>query len=107
MTSSNALHRSPEVILKFLSAELSVQGEYKDAKSKRSEGGDGGDVKATLRGTHSEEVLREKLDDFIELFLLCPRCDNPDSGMLVTLQKKRPPELHYNFASCGCAERYS
>ena len=60
---------------KFFGCELGAQTQI-DLKNERY----------IVNGAHDGEKLQEILDDFIQKFVLCPECENPET-VLVSLQK--------------------
>lgn len=63
---SNSIKRDPEHILKFLSYELNVQ--TKVDKNKH-----------VINGKHDQDLLQCLIFSFIEKFVLCKFCENPET----------------------------
>ncbi|WVQ85244.1 hypothetical protein IAT38_007409 [Cryptococcus sp. DSM 104549] len=63
---ARALNRPPDYIIKFFEIELGTQTTM--AKDRY-----------IVNGQHTAEHLRELLDVFIEKFVLCPSCQNPET----------------------------
>ena len=61
---------------KFFGCELGAQTQI-DLKNERY----------IVNGAHDGEKLQEILDDFIQKFVLCPECENPET-VLVSLQNE-------------------
>jgi translation initiation factor 5 len=62
---------------KFFGCELGAQTQI-DLKNERY----------IVNGSHDGEKLQEILDDFIQKFVLCPECENPET-VLVRFDKLR------------------
>ena len=65
---AKALTRPPAYPTKFFGCELGAQTQI-DNKNDRY----------IVNGSHSSEKLQELLDSFIEKFVLCEECDNPET----------------------------
>ena len=63
------VRRAPEHLLKFLSKELASQGEIK------------GDRLILSRKLSSKEI-NDKIEKYVNNFVLCPKCGKPDSELL-------------------------
>lgn len=82
---SKCLNVPTEYPLRFFAAELGASAEYKQSENK-----------AILKGTFRREDLQKLLDQFIEKFVLCPRCHLPE----ITYRLKRK-ELISDCKACG------
>lgn len=78
---AKALIRPPAYPTKFFGCELGAQTQI-DKKNDRY----------IVNGSHSSEKLQEILDGFVEKFVLCEECDNPETSFVVQPKKKR--KLH-------------
>jgi len=74
---AKSLGRPAEEIMQFFAKDLGAQG-----KSKASEG------KYVLRGEHTTSSLQNRLFIYIENFVLCPTCGNPETQYKVHLKGK-------------------
>ncbi|KZT58406.1 hypothetical protein CALCODRAFT_494891 [Calocera cornea HHB12733] len=70
---ARALSRPPMYPTKYFGAELGAQTMY-DAKADRY----------IVNGAHQSERLRELLDGFIDKYVLCGSCKNPETDLIVT-----------------------
>jgi translation initiation factor 5 len=53
-----------------------------------------------VNGSHTAERLRELLDTFIEMFVLCPSCKNPETELVIT-GKGNNEDIHRDCKACG------
>lgn len=65
---SKAIDRSPLLILKYFGSKLGSQSTF-DAKNN----------KFFLRGVHSSTKLQDLLNSFIQKYVLCAQCSNPET----------------------------
>lgn len=65
---AKALYRPPAYPTKFFGCELGAQTQI-DKKNDRF----------IVNGSHTGDKLQEILDSFIEKFVLCEECDNPET----------------------------
>lgn len=70
---SRALSRPPTYPTKFFGCELGAQTSF-DEKNDRY----------IVNGAHDATKLRELLDNFIEKFVLCRSCKNPETDLIIT-----------------------
>lgn len=70
---SRALSRPPTYPTKFFGCELGAQTSF-DEKNDRF----------IVNGAHDATKLRELLDGFIDRFVLCKSCKNPETDLLIT-----------------------
>jgi translation initiation factor 2 subunit 2 len=63
------LRRSKEHLMKFFRKELAVPGEIDGSR-------------AIFQGTFSQRQIEDKLDQYIEEFVLCPACDKADTELV-------------------------
>ena len=53
-----------------------------------------------VNGAHQPNRLRELLDTFIEKFVLCPSCHNPETELVIT-GKSNHEDIHRDCKACG------
>lgn len=86
---ARALSRPPTYPTKFFGCELGAQTSF-DEKNDRY----------IVNGAHDANRLRELLDQFIEKFVLCKSCKNPETD-LVILKSGRNEEIIRDCKACG------
>jgi len=86
---ARALSRPPTYITKFFGCELGAQTPF-DEKNDRY----------IVNGAHDATRLRELLDSFIEKFVLCRSCKNPETD-LVILKNGRNEDIIRDCKACG------
>ncbi|TFK23645.1 translation initiation factor [Coprinopsis marcescibilis] len=86
---ARALSRPPTYPTKFFGCELGAQTTF-DEKNDRY----------IVNGAHHPDRLRELLDVFIEKFVLCKSCKNPETD-LVILKHGRNEEIIRDCKACG------
>ncbi|KAJ3613202.1 hypothetical protein NHX12_019453 [Muraenolepis orangiensis] len=74
---AKALNRPPTYPTKFFGCELGAQTQF-DAKNDRF----------IVNGSHEANKLQDMLDGFIQKFVLCPECDNPETDLHVNPKKQ-------------------
>jgi len=74
---AKALYRPPAYPTKFFGCELGAQTQI-DKKNDRF----------IVNGSHTGDKLQEILDTFIEKFVLCQECDNPETTFVVQPKKE-------------------
>ena len=80
------IRRTPEHLLKFLSKELASQGEIK------------GDRLILSRKLASKDI-NDKIEKYVNTFVLCPKCMKPDSELIEDGGK--------SYLKClACGEKY-
>jgi len=84
---AKALIRPPAYPTKFFGCELGAQTQI-DKKNDRY----------IVNGSHSSEKLQEILDGFVEKFVLCEECDNPETSFVVQPKKEKITSI---CAACG------
>lgn len=84
---AKALQRPPAYPTKYFGCELGAQTQI-DLKNERY----------IVNGSHDAEKLQEILDGFIEKFVLCPDCDNPETVLTVETRKER---IAQSCKACG------
>eukprot|EP00051_Salpingoeca_urceolata_P004621 m.66389 g.66389 ORF g.66389 m.66389 type:complete len:435 (+) comp13748_c0_seq2:447-1751(+) len=83
---AKALSRPPEYPTKFFGCELGAQT-IMDAKNERY----------IVNGAFDAPRLQDLLDGFIQKFVLCPACDNPETNLRVTSKKT----IEQTCLACG------
>jgi translation initiation factor 5 len=86
---ARALSRPPTYTTKFFGCELGAQTSF-DEKNDRY----------IVNGAHNADRLRELLDVFIEKFVLCKSCKNPETE-LVILKVNRTEDIIRDCKACG------
>ena len=86
---ARALSRPPAYITKFFGCELGAQTPF-DEKNDRY----------IVNGAHDAARLRELLDAFIDKFILCRSCKNPETD-LVILKSGRNEDIIRDCKACG------
>lgn len=85
---AKALGRPPSYVTKFFGCELGAQTQMY-AK----------DDRYIVNGAHDCEKLQNLLDGFIKRFVLCPKCENPETTLSV--RKRAGGEIHQLCKACG------
>lgn len=75
---AKAIYRPPGYPTKFFGCELGAQTQI-DKKNDRF----------IVNGSHSAEKLQEILQSFVEKFVLCDECDNPETTFIVQPKKEK------------------
>ncbi|KAL7285953.1 eukaryotic translation initiation factor 5 [Trametes coccinea BRFM310] len=83
---ARALSRPPTYPTKFFGCELGAQTSF-DEKNDRY----------IVNGAHDAKKLRELLDAFIEKFVLCKACKNPETDLIITKNE----EIIRDCKACG------
>lgn len=83
---AKALARPPAYPTKFFGYELGAQVQM-DEKTERY----------IVNGNHTQEKLQDLLFSFIEKFVLCRSCDNPETSLKVTKKKT----IEQSCVACG------
>jgi len=76
-------------ILKFFTIEFGVHGRFDNRIGK-----------FILKGNHNLEVLNKKLDEFIKHFVVCPKCNNPET-QFVSSKKSSSKNVGRKCRTCG------
>jgi translation initiation factor 2 subunit 2 len=81
------LSRSPDMMSKYFLGEMGTSGEY-DA------------TRLVLKGQFRAPQLQDKLESFVQAFVMCPECKRPDTKII---QEKR-----MSFLKCeACGAKHS
>ena len=86
---SRALSRPPSYPTKFFGCELGAQTSF-DEKNDRY----------IVNGAHDASRLRELLDVFIDKFVLCRSCKNPETDLII-LKSGRNEDIARDCKACG------
>ena len=86
---ARALSRPPAYITKFFGCELGAQTPF-DEKNDRY----------IVNGAHDATRLRELLDGFIDKFVLCRSCKNPETDLII-LKSGRNEDIIRDCKACG------
>lgn len=84
---ARALARPPTYPTKFFGCELGAQTTMANDRY-------------IVNGAHTNDRLRELLDVFIEKFVLCPSCKNPETELVIT-GKSGHEDMHRDCKACG------
>jgi len=86
---ARALSRPPTYTTKFFGCELGAQTSF-DEKNDRY----------IVNGAHNADRLRELLDVFIDKFVLCKSCKNPETELII-LKVNRAEDIIRDCKACG------
>ena len=86
---ARALSRPPTYTTKFFGCELGAQTSF-DEKNDRY----------IVNGAHNADRLRELLDVFIDKFVLCKSCKNPETELII-LKVNRTEDIIRDCKACG------
>ncbi|KAE8539812.1 hypothetical protein D1P53_003749 [Cryptococcus gattii VGV] len=84
---ARALNRPPTYPTKFFGFELGAQTSMANDRY-------------IVNGAHTADRLRELLDVFIEKFVLCPSCKNPETEIVIT-GRSGHEDMHRDCKACG------
>ncbi|RXK39778.1 translation initiation factor 5 [Tremella mesenterica] len=84
---ARALNRPPTYSTKFFGCELGAQTSFANDRY-------------IVNGAHTGDRLRELLDVFIEKYVLCPSCKNPETELVIT-GKAGHEDIHRDCKACG------
>lgn len=82
---AQALHRHPKYTTKFFGCELGAQTKYDDETDR-----------SVVNGAHDNRTIQDLLFKFIELFVLCPNCNLPETAL-----KARRGVIYHKCNACG------
>ncbi|CAF4301599.1 unnamed protein product [Adineta steineri] len=83
-----ALHRSPLYIIKYLSLELNSSMKFDKQLNEY-----------VIIGNYNPEILQDLLDGFINQFVLCRICENPETDL--DYDQRNPKEIYQRCFACG------
>lgn len=83
---ARSLCRPPTYPTKFFGCELGAQTIFDEANERY-----------IVNGAHEAGKLQDLLDGFIRKFVLCEKCDNPETSLTVD----RKDNIHADCAACG------
>ena len=66
---ADALNRDPQHILKFLLRELGTAGNLEGSR-------------AIMQGKFTHYLINERIDDYINRFIMCHECNRPDTRII-------------------------
>lgn len=84
---AKALNRPPLYPTKYFGCELGANTQF-DKKNDRY----------IVNGSHDADKLQEILDNFIEKFVLCPECENPETTLSVKVKSEK---ISQRCIACG------
>jgi translation initiation factor 2 subunit 2 len=68
---ASILRRETSHLMKFLLKELATKGEIEGQK-------------ATFQGVFSDYAIRNKIESYVKVYVICPECTKPDTKILKT-----------------------
>ena len=77
------LHRTPGELCKFFGCELATQSRITDDR-------------AIINGQHTNKILQQHLDTFIDKFVLCPTCLLPETKLSI-----KNGNIYHKCKACG------
>lgn len=83
---ARALGRPPLYVVKYFGSELGAQTNFNDSEDRY-----------VVNGAHSQGELQDSLDGFINRFVLCGACKNPETQIIV----KKNGFLQRDCKACG------
>jgi translation initiation factor 5 len=86
---ARALSRPPTYTTKFFGCELGAQTSFDDKNDRY-----------IVNGAHNADRLRELLDVFIDKFVLCKSCKNPETELII-LKVNRTEDIIRDCKACG------
>ena len=89
---AKSLHRSPVMIMKFFGIRLGTQVSIQ---------------KMSVNGAFKGPELQEALQEYIEQYVLCPSCGNPETDIYVKASKTNENKKRYKRSckACGINQR--
>ncbi|KAL7424803.1 eukaryotic translation initiation factor 5 [Cryptotrichosporon argae] len=84
---ARALNRPPSYPTKFFGTELGAQTTMADDRY-------------IVNGAHQADRLRELLDTFIDKFVLCASCKNPETELIIS-GRRNNENIHRDCKACG------
>ncbi|XP_065060480.1 eukaryotic translation initiation factor 5-like [Rhopilema esculentum] len=84
---AKALNRPPLYPTKYFGCELGANTQF-DKKNDRY----------IVNGSHDADKLQELLDSFIERYVLCPECENPETNLSVKVKSEK---ISQQCIACG------
>jgi len=66
---AGSLRRDPDVLFKFLLQQLATKGELAGQR-------------ATIQGVFTQEQVARKIDLYMKMYVLCPKCSKPDTKII-------------------------
>lgn len=88
---SDALDIPIELVIRYFGIELSAQCRQESESSR-----------VIINGTFTNEQLQSTLNNFIDVFILCPNCGLPETNLCINKGKVR-----HKCKSCGAKEEIS
>lgn len=83
-----ALHRNPGEVNKFFGCELGAQTTYNEDTDR-----------AIVNGAHTDDTLQKHIRRYIDLFVLCPNCNLPETDY-----KIKNEIIWHRCKACGAKE---
>jgi translation initiation factor 5 len=83
-----SLHRQPGEVAKFFGPELGAQTRYSLETDR-----------AIVNGAHTDQVLQDLINRYVEKFVLCPNCGLPE-----TEYKIKNDAIYHKCAACGAKD---
>jgi len=83
---ADAINRPPDVITKYFGVELGAQTRWEEENTK-----------STVNGAHTAPDLQQKLNTFIDKFVLCPACLLPETSLVINTKGT----IKHSCNACG------
>ena len=83
---AKSINRPSEYFAKYISYKLSCPSKFDKDKNCQ-----------TFKGEYKEELIEQYLIDFVKIYILCPKCDYPDTKLNLNDKKM----ICINCESCG------
>ena len=90
---SQSLQRPPSWLPNYIGYTWSAKAEY----NKNKQPGEN----CFISGNYKAEVLNEVVTKFVEEWVLCPRCNNPELNMKVKKKKGGDGSIKFDCSACG------
>jgi len=74
---SRALNRPPQYLIEYFGYELGCQAQFNDRNAR-----------FTINGSHDATTIQDLLDGFIRKYVLCPKCDHPETKLNVASKER-------------------
>lgn len=83
---ARALSRPPSYVIKYFGSELGAQTQFSEDKDRY-----------LVNGQHDSATLQDSLDGFINRFVLCEACKNPETELLIS----KSGDITRDCKACG------
>jgi translation initiation factor 5 len=55
----------------------------------------------TFKGNYTNEVITRHFMEFVKIYVLCPKCDLPETKLFIQKSEELPKGLSHNCEACG------